>query len=52
MLILGVDPGSHRTGYGAIDTDGRHHRLVEKGAITSPRRYSLPERLRLSLIHI
>jgi crossover junction endodeoxyribonuclease RuvC len=46
MLILGVDPGSLRTGYGAIDTDGRHHRLVEKGAIAAPRRHSLPERLR------
>ncbi|MCG6928042.1 MAG: crossover junction endodeoxyribonuclease RuvC [Acidobacteria bacterium] len=46
MLILGVDPGSLRTGYGAIDTDGRRHRLVEKGAIAAPRRHSLPERLR------
>ena len=46
MLILGVDPGSLRTGYGAIDTDGRRHRLVEKGAIAPPRRSSLPERLR------
>jgi crossover junction endodeoxyribonuclease RuvC len=45
MLILGVDPGSIRTGYGAIDTDGRRHRLVEKGALTPPRRRSLPERL-------
>jgi crossover junction endodeoxyribonuclease RuvC len=46
MLILGVDPGSLRTGYGAIDTDGRRHRLVEKGAIAAPRRHPLPERLR------
>jgi crossover junction endodeoxyribonuclease RuvC len=46
MLILGVDPGSMRTGYGAIDTDGRRHRLVEKGAIAPPRRGVLPERLR------
>jgi len=46
MLILGVDPGSQRTGYGAVATDGRHHRLVEKGAIAPPRRASLPERLR------
>ncbi len=46
MLILGVDPGSLRTGYGAVATDGRRHRLVEKGTIVSPRRASLPERLR------
>jgi crossover junction endodeoxyribonuclease RuvC len=46
MLILGVDPGSLRTGYGAIDTDGRRHRLVEKGALVPPRRHPLPQRLR------
>jgi crossover junction endodeoxyribonuclease RuvC len=46
MVILGVDPGSVRTGYGAIDTDGRRHRLVEKGAIAPPPRFSLHERLR------
>lgn len=46
MLILGVDPGSQRTGYGAVATDGRRHQLVEKGAIAAPRRASLPERLR------
>src|SRR6266511_3381702 len=47
MVILGVDPGSLRTGYGAIDTDGRRHRLIEKGFIAPPPRGSLPERLRL-----
>ena len=46
MLILGVDPGSLRTGYGAVATDGRRHRLVEKGIISPPRRAPLPERLR------
>jgi len=29
MIILGVDPGSLRTGYGAIETDGRRHRLLD-----------------------
>jgi crossover junction endodeoxyribonuclease RuvC len=46
MVILGVDPGSVRTGYGAIDTDGRRHRLVERGFIAPPPRLSLHERLR------
>jgi crossover junction endodeoxyribonuclease RuvC len=49
MLILGVDPGSQRTGYGVIDTDGRRHVLVEKGVIAPPRHEDLP--LRLRLIH-
>jgi crossover junction endodeoxyribonuclease RuvC len=47
MVILGVDPGSLRTGYGAIDTDGRRHRLIEKGFLASSSRLSLPSRLRL-----
>src|SRR5687767_12311444 len=46
MIILGVDPGSLRTGYGAIETDGRRHRLVEKGVLLSPARMPLPARLR------
>lgn len=47
MVILGIDPGSVRTGYGAIDTDGRRHRLIEKGALAPSPRLSLPARLRV-----
>jgi len=46
MIVLGVDPGSLRTGWGAIDTDGRCHRLLEKGTIAPSPRLSLPSRLR------
>jgi len=46
MIILGVDPGSVRTGYGAIATDGRRHRLLEMGALAPPARLELHERLR------
>ena len=45
MIILGVDPGSVRTGYGAIATDGRRHRLLESGALAPPQRLELPEKL-------
>lgn len=45
MVILGVDPGSIRTGYGAIETDGRRHRLIEMGVLAPPARASLAERL-------
>lgn len=47
MIILGVDPGSIHTGYGAIESDGRRHRLVEMGVLSPPVRASLPERLRV-----
>jgi crossover junction endodeoxyribonuclease RuvC len=46
VIILGVDPGSVRTGYGAIATDGRRHRLLELGTLAAPARCELPERLR------
>ena len=35
MRIFGIDPGSERTGYGCVETDGRRHRLVTCGAITA-----------------
>jgi crossover junction endodeoxyribonuclease RuvC len=47
MIVLGVDPGSVRTGYGAVETDGRRHRLVEKGALAPGARLTLPEKLRM-----
>jgi crossover junction endodeoxyribonuclease RuvC len=50
VIILGVDPGSLRTGYGAIETDGRRHRLLEQGALAPPSRRTLPERL--SFVHV
>jgi crossover junction endodeoxyribonuclease RuvC len=40
-----VDPGSIRTGYGAIETDGRRHRLIEKGVLLPSKRFALHERL-------
>ena len=49
MIILGVDPGSLRTGYGVIETDGRRHALLEKGVV-SPRA-ALPLAERLHVIH-
>ena len=46
MIILGIDPGSLRTGFGAIETDGRRHRLIEAGMLTAPPRAALSDRLR------
>ncbi len=46
MRVFGIDPGSERTGYGCVDTDGRRHRLVVCGALKVPAGASFPERLR------
>ena len=45
MRILGIDPGSERTGYGCVETDGRRHQFVTCGAITAPAGDPLPQRL-------
>ena len=47
MRVFGIDPGSVRTGYGCVETDGRRHVLVVCGAIAPPARASFPERLRV-----
>jgi len=45
VKVFGIDPGSDRTGYGCIETDGSHHRLVICGAISSPATATFPEKL-------
>ncbi len=45
MRIFGIDPGSVRTGYGCVETDGTRHRLFSCGALTPPPRTTLPYRL-------
>jgi crossover junction endodeoxyribonuclease RuvC len=46
VRIFGIDPGSIRTGYGCVETDGSRHRLVTCGAVTTPAGAALPDRLR------
>ncbi len=45
MRIFGIDPGSERTGYGCVETDGRRHHLVACGAISARPADAFPERL-------
>jgi crossover junction endodeoxyribonuclease RuvC len=45
LIILGVDPGSRRTGYGAIETHGDGTWLLEKGAVSPPPRSTLEDKL-------
>jgi crossover junction endodeoxyribonuclease RuvC len=46
VRVFGIDPGSVRTGYGCVDTDGSRHRLVICGALAAPARAAFPQRLR------
>ena len=45
MKIVGIDPGSERTGYGCLESDGRRHRLITCGAITAAAGDTFPDRL-------
>src|SRR5438445_1183471 len=45
VRVFGIDPGSNRTGYGCVETDGSRHRLVLCGAISAPALAPFPEKL-------
>ena len=45
MRIFGIDPGSERTGYGCVETDGRRHHLIACGAIAALHGDTFPNRL-------
>jgi len=44
VKIFGIDPGSDRTGYGCVESDGSRHRIIISGAISGGRA-SFPEKL-------
>lgn len=43
--VLGIDPGLNITGYGLIEFDGSHARLVEAGVVRSTAKGTLESRL-------
>jgi crossover junction endodeoxyribonuclease RuvC len=49
VKVFGIDPGSERTGYGCLETDGRRHRLVIYGTISAKAGDTFP--VRLARIH-
>ena len=47
MRVFGIDPGSDRTGYGCIDSDGRRHQLVRCGAVRAGAGATFPDQLKI-----
>jgi len=45
VRVFGIDPGSQRTGYGCVDSDGRRHQLVLCGAVRAGVAATFPEQL-------
>ena len=50
MKVFGIDPGSARTGYGCVQSDGTRHRMIACGAIAIPAAHPFPEKLKI--IHV
>jgi crossover junction endodeoxyribonuclease RuvC len=49
-VVLGIDPGVSRCGYGVVRRDGTRYRAVAYGVIRTPAREELPTRL-ATLLH-
>jgi crossover junction endodeoxyribonuclease RuvC len=47
VRVFGIDPGSTRTGYGCVQSDGSRHRMVVCGAISIPASNAFPEKLKI-----
>jgi len=45
MRVLGVDPGTHRMGFGILDSDGRTHKLLICGTIRASSKDPIAKRL-------
>ena len=45
MRVLGLDPGSRRTGYGLVEKSGNQFRCVVHGTVAPGARLGLPQRL-------
>ncbi len=45
MRVLGLDPGSRRTGFGVVERSGNRLRCVEHGCVTPPATAPLAQRL-------
>jgi crossover junction endodeoxyribonuclease RuvC len=45
VRVFGIDPGCERTGYGCVETDGRRHRIIFCGAISTSACASFPDKL-------
>lgn len=46
MTVFGIDPGSERTGFGCVRSDGHRHSLVCHGAVRVEAGSAFPDRLR------
>ncbi len=51
-IVLGVDPGSRKTGFGVLSTESNRLSYVASGVIRIPETLTLPERLQMIFSHL
>lgn len=47
MRILGIDPGYAILGWGVIDMNGNHFKVIDYGAVTTDSKMEMPDRLKV-----
>lgn len=52
MRVLGLDPGSRRTGWGVVERQGNSLRFAAAGHIAPPLRLELPQRLNHIVVEV
>jgi len=45
VRVLGLDPGSRRTGFGVVEGEGNRYRALKSGHVSAPAKLDLPHRL-------
>jgi crossover junction endodeoxyribonuclease RuvC len=45
MIVLGIDPGTAKTGYGLVEREGSKLRLIDYGCVETLSTHELPRRL-------
>ncbi len=51
-LILGIDPGSRKTGFGIINVNGNEHDYITSGVIRLPVDEELPQRIKVLVVSL
>jgi crossover junction endodeoxyribonuclease RuvC len=52
MIVLGIDPGTAQTGFGAVSLEGSRLRALEHGVVTTPAAHAPAERLAVIFDHV
>lgn len=52
MRVLGLDPGSRRTGYGVVERSGNRYHCLEQGHVAAPPDLDVPHRIHAIAVRV